>query len=218
MKTVRIDFVSDIACPWCAIGLASLERAIETVGSEVNPEIQFHPFELNPQMPRGGQDVFEHLIEKYGITLRQVKANQEKIYERGRELGFEFHPEGRKRVYNTFDAHRLLHWATVEFDLAVQHRLKKELLKQYFTKAVDMDDHAHLLEAVQSAGLPKERAGAVLASDEFSQAVREQEKKYHQLGVHSVPSIILNNKFIIQGAQAPELFAEALRDCAHGVI
>jgi len=218
LKTVRIDFVSDIACPWCAIGLASLEQALQAVGTEVSTEIQFIPFELNPQMPPGGQDVFEHLTEKYGTTVSQVKANQEKIYQRATELGFAFHPEGRKRVYNTLNAHRLLHWAMVEFDLNAQHRLKKELLTSYFTLAVNMDDHEHLLEAVGRAGLPTERAREVLTSQEFAKVVKEQEQKYHQLGVHSVPSIILNNKFIIQGAQAPEYFAEALRDCANGVI
>ncbi len=218
MKPVRIDFVSDIACPWCAVGLASLEQALKEVGSEVSTEIQFQPFELNPHMPPGGQDVFEHLTEKYGTTITQVKANQEKIYQRAAELGFPFHPEGRKRVYNTFNAHRLLHWAMVEFDLDAQHRLKKELLKSYFTLAVDMDQHEQLLEAVERAQLPSGRAREVLASDEFAKDVKDQEQKYHQLGVHSVPSIILNNQFIIQGAQSPELFAEALRDCANGVI
>jgi predicted DsbA family dithiol-disulfide isomerase len=169
-------------------------------------------------MPLGGQDVFEHLTEKYGTTITQVKANQEKIYQRAAELGFPFHPEGRKRVYNTFNAHRLLYWAMVEFDLDAQHRLKKELLKSYFTLAVDMDQHDQLLEAVERAQLPIERAREVLASEEFAKDVKDQEQKYHQLGVHSVPSIILNNKFIIQGAQSPELFAQALRDCANGVI
>ncbi len=114
MKAVHIDFVSDIACPWCAVGLASLEQALKEVGREVSTELQFQPFELNPQMPPGGQDVFEHLTEKYGSTITQVKANQEKIYQRAAELGFPFHPEGRKRVYNTFNAHRLLHWAMVD--------------------------------------------------------------------------------------------------------
>ncbi len=218
MKAVHIDFVSDIACPWCAVGLASLEQALKEVGSEVSTEIQFQPFELNPHMPPGGQDVFEHLTEKYGTTIAQVKANQEKIYQRAAELGFPFHPEGRKRVYNTFNAHRLLQWAMVEFGLDAQHRLKKELLKSYFTLAVDMDQHDQLLEAVERAQLPIERAREVLASGEFAKDVKDQEQKYHQLGVHSVPSIILNNKFIIQGAQSPELFVQALRDCANGVI
>jgi predicted DsbA family dithiol-disulfide isomerase len=218
LKTVRIDFVSDIACPWCAVGLASLEQALKNLDGEVSVEIYFQPFELNPHMPPGGQDVFEHLTEKYGTTVSQVKANQNKIYQRAAELGFAFHPEGRKRVYNTFQAHRLLHWAQAEHPLEAQHRLKKELLNSYFTLAVDMDDHQNLLDAVARAGLSCERAKAILSGTEFTQEVNQQKQKYLQLGVNSVPSIIFDNKFIIQGAQAPEMFASAMRDCANGVI
>jgi predicted DsbA family dithiol-disulfide isomerase len=214
LKTVHIDFVSDIACPWCAIGLASLEKALSVVGDEVNVEIHFQPFELNAHMPLGGQDVIEYLTEKYGTTVSQVKANQENIRKRAAEMGFLFHPEGRKRVYNTFHAHRLLHWALAEHGLEAQYKLKKELLATYFTLAVSVDDPKNLLDAVQRAGLSIERARAILESDEFAQAVRDQKKKYTELGINSVPAIILDNKYMIQGAQAPELFASAMRDCA----
>lgn len=214
MKTVRIDFVSDIACPWCAVGLASLEKALSQAGDDVTIEIHFQPFELNAHMPPGGQDVIEHLTEKYGTTVSQVKANQENIRKRAAEMGFMFHPEGRKRVYNTFHAHRLLHWAHAEEGLDAQHRLKKELLATYFTLAVSIDDPQNMLDAVERAGLPIERARAILASDEFTQEVRDQKKKYTDLGINSVPAIIFDNKYMIQGAQAPEMFASALRDCA----
>ena len=122
MKSVRIDFVSDIACPWCAIGLTALEQAVDQVSDRVSVEIHTQPFELNPQMPPGGRDVFEYLSEKYGNPISQVKINQERIYQRAAEIGFTFHPEGRKRVYNTFNGHRLLHWAGEEFDAAAQLR------------------------------------------------------------------------------------------------
>jgi predicted DsbA family dithiol-disulfide isomerase len=214
LKTVRIDFVSDIACPWCAIGLASLEKALDDVGSEVNVEVYFQPFELNAHMPLGGQDVIEYLTEKYGSTVSQVKANQENIRKRAAEMGFLFHPEGRKRVYNTFHAHRLLRWAQAEHGLDAQYKLKKELFATYFTLAVSVDDPNNLLAAVERAGLPSERARAILESDEYAQAVKDQKKKYTELGINSVPAIILDNKYMIQGAQAPEMFASALRDCA----
>ncbi len=214
MKTVRIDFVSDIACPWCAVGLASLEKALSNVGDDVNVEIYFQPFELNPHMPPGGQDVIEHLTEKYGTTVSQVKANQENIRKRAAEMGFQFHPEGRKWVYNTFNAHRLLHWAQHEHGLDEQRRLKKELLASYFTLAVNMDDLNHLINAVERAGLPIDRARLILESDEFATEVRNQQKKYTELGITSVPSIIFDNKYLIQGAQAPDMFASAVRDCA----
>jgi len=210
LKTVRIDFVSDIACPWCAIGLASLQKAIDQVGSEVKTEISFQPYELNPQMPVGGRDVFEYLTEKYSRTLAEVQASQENIYRRAADVGFAFHPEGRKRVYNTFNAHRLLHWAKEEHGAEAQLRLKKELFHTYFTLAINFDDQQNILDAVDRAELPTKRAQEILNSDEFSQAVRDQEQKYMQLGINSVPAIIFNNQYLVQGGQAPEVFAKAL--------
>ena len=210
MKTVRIDFVSDIACPWCAIGLASLQKAIDQVGSEIKTEISFQPYELNPQMPVGGRDVFEYLTEKYGRTLAEVQASQENIYRRAADVGFAFHPEGRKRVYNTFNGHRLLHWAKEEHGAEAQLRLKKEIFHTYFTLAINFDDQQNILDAVARAELPTKRAQEILNSDEFSQAVRDQEQKYMQLGINSVPAIIFNNQYLVQGGQAPEVFAKAL--------
>ena len=210
MNTVKIDFVSDIACPWCAVGLGALEQALSELGDQVKIEIHFQPFELNPQMPMGGQDVIEHLVEKYGVGPKQVRENQEQIRKRAAEVGFAFHPEGRKRVYNTFDCHRLLHWAGLEFGSAAQHRLKRELLVTYFTLAVNLDDPANVLDAVDRAGLDRLRAQEVLGSDEFKEAVREQQKFYMDAGIHSVPAVILNDRILIQGAQPVEQFKAAL--------
>ena len=210
MNTVKIDFVSDIACPWCAVALGTLEQALADLGDQVKVELHFQPFELNPQMPMGGQDVIEHLVEKYGVGPKQVRENQEQIRKRAAEVGFAFHPEGRKRVYNTFDCHRLLHWAGLECGSAAQHRLKRELLATYFTLAVNVDDPVTLLDAVNRAGLDRLRAQEVLASDEFKEAVREQEKFYLDAGIHSVPAVILNDRILIQGAQPVEQFKAAL--------
>jgi predicted DsbA family dithiol-disulfide isomerase len=210
MKTVKIDFVSDIACPWCAVGLGALEQALTQLGDRVQVELHFQPFELNPQMPKGGQDVIEHLVEKYGVGPKQVRENQEQIRKRAAEVGFAFHPEGRKWVYNTFDCHRLLHWAKLEFGSDAQHRLKKELLGTYFTLAVNLDEPANVLDAVDRAGLDRLRAQEVLASDEFKEAVREQQKFYLDAGIHSVPAVILNDRILIQGAQPVEHFKAAL--------
>jgi len=210
LKTVCIDFVSDIACPWCAIGLASLQKAIDQVGGEVKAEISFQPYELNPHMPVGGRDVFEYLTEKYGRTLAEVQASQENIYRRAADVGFAFHTEGRKRVYNTFNAHRLLHWAKEEHGAEAQLRLKKELFHTYFTLAINFDDQENILDAVARAGLPIKRAQEILNSNEYAQAVRDQEQKYMQLGINSVPAIIFNSQYLIQGGQAPEVFAKAL--------
>lgn len=207
--TIKIDFVSDVACPWCAVGLGNLNKAIAAFGDKAQFEVRFRPFELNPNMPKGGQDAIEHLTEKYGLTVEQVKANQAQIRERALEAGFQFHPDGRKRVYNTFDAHRLLHWAGADFGPEKQARLKTELLKTYFCLAVNLDDQQNLLNAVTSAGLDSDKAKQVLESGLFANEVREEEAQYTGAGIHSVPSVILNDQYLVQGAQAPESFINA---------
>lgn len=207
--TIKIDFVSDIACPWCAVGLGNLNQAMGELKDKVTFEVHFRPFELNPNMPKGGQDAIEHLTEKYGLTVEQVKANQANIRTKALEAGFEFHPEGRKRVYNTFDAHRLLFWAAKVYSPLKQAALKKELLITYFCLAVNLDDHKNLLDAVNRAGLDHQRAQEILGGDEFKNEVRAEEVTYTNAGISSVPSIILNDQYLLQGAQAPESFANA---------
>jgi predicted DsbA family dithiol-disulfide isomerase len=157
----------------------------------------------------GGQDAIEHLTEKYGLSAEQVKANQANIRTKALEAGFEFHPEGRKRVYNTFDAHRLLHWAGQEFGLEKQAILKKELLNTYFCLAVNLDDQQNLLDAVTRSGLDQNRALEVLKNNEFAKEVRTEEATYTNAGINSVPAIILNDQYLLQGAQPPESFAKA---------
>jgi predicted DsbA family dithiol-disulfide isomerase len=211
---IKIDYVSDIACPWCAVGLGGLEQAIKKIGGAFEVAVHFQPFELNPDMPPGGQDVFEHLTQKYGKTVEQVRATQNEIKARAAAVGYPFHPEGRKHVYNTFNAHRLLHWAGLECGAQAQHRLKRELLVTYFQLAVDLDEAQNLLDAVNRAGLDSERAADILATDEFAADVRAQQMKYTSMGIHSVPSIIINDKYLLQGAQPAEAFEEALRQVA----
>jgi len=207
--TIKIDYVSDVACPWCAVGLGNLNQAIAKLNEKANFEVHFRPFELNPNMPKGGQDAIEHLTEKYGLTVDQVKANQANIRAKASEAGFEFHPEGRKRVYNTFDAHRLLYWAAKEYDLQKQAALKKELLNTYFCLAVNLDDQKNLLDATIRAGLDPLRAQKILGGNEFANEVREEEDTYKNAGINSVPSIILNDQHLLQGAQPPESFENA---------
>ena len=207
--TIKIDFVSDIACPWCAVGLGNLNQSIAQLSDKANFEVHFRPFELNPHMPIGGQDAIEHLTQKYGLSEEQVKANQANIRTKALEAGFEFHPEGRKRVYNTFNAHRLLYWATKEYDLQKQAALKVELLKTYFCLAVNLDDQKNLLDAVARAGLDTQRAKEILNGSEFANEVRQEKTTYTNAGINSVPSIILNDQYLLQGAQPTESFVEA---------
>ena len=213
MKTLKIDFVSDVACPWCAIGLASLDTALKKLEGEVKADVHFQPFELNPQMGPEGQDVSEHLTQKYGSTPEQQAVNRESIRARGEALGFTFRKEGRGRVWNTFDAHRLLHWAGEEAP-EKQRTLKMELLKAYHGEGRSMADHAVLLDAVAAAGLDREEARAVLESARYTEEVREREQFYQSHGIHAVPSVIINERHLIQGGQPPEYFEAALRQVA----
>jgi predicted DsbA family dithiol-disulfide isomerase len=210
---LHIDFVSDVACPWCAVGLASLERALENLGGEVQVDMDFQPFELNPQMGPEGQDVTEHLTQKYGSTPEQQAQARAGIASRGAAVGFQFRKEGRGRVWNTFDAHRLLVWAG-EQGAKQQRDLKMALLKAYHGEARNVSDHAVLAEVVQSAGLDRKQAEEVLASGRYAQDVRDREQEFQSLGIHAVPSVIVNKRHLIQGGQPPELFEQALRQIA----
>lgn len=210
-KTLKIDFVSDISCPWCAIGLHSLERAADRLRDEVVLEWHFQPFELNPQMGPEGQDIGEHLQEKYGATPEQSQRTREAIAARGAELGFTFRMERRGRIYNTFDAHRLLHWAEEQ---GVQPALKHALFKAYFTDGQDPSNHEVLARVVGEVGLDGDEARALLASDRFAAEVREREQFYLRQGIHSVPAVIINDRHLIQGGQPPEVFEQALRQIA----
>jgi len=207
--TIKIDYVSDVACPWCAVGFGNLNQAIAQLSDKANFEVHFRPFELNPKMPLGGQDAIEHLTEKYGLTVEQVQANQANIRTKASEAGFEFHSEGRKRVCNTFDCHRLLYWAAKEYSLQKQAELKKELLNTYFCLAVNLDDQDNLVDAVMRAGLDKDRAQEILKGKEFADEVREEQSTYTGAGISSVPSIILDNQHLLQGAQPPESLIKA---------
>ncbi|WP_205959603.1 DsbA family oxidoreductase [Ramlibacter humi] len=211
-SALKIDFVSDVACPWCAVGLSSLEQALQRMG-DVKTELHFQPFELNPSMGPEGQDITEHLSQKYGSTAEQQAANWQAIRERGQTVGFDFRKEGRGRVWNTFDAHRLLHWAgSLPGD--AQHKLKKSLLRAYFTEATNVSDAQVLLAAVDRAGLDRARAQAILETGEFAREVREQEAHWQQLGIRAVPSVVINGRHLIQGGQPPEVFEQALRQIA----
>jgi len=205
-QPLRIDFVSDIACPWCAIGLSSLNLALERLRDTVDAQIVVHPFELNPQMGPGGESVLEYLGKKYGRTPEQIAETQDMIRERGASVGFAFGP--RERIYNTFDAHRLLHWAGIE---GKQLPLKLALLRAYHGEGKDTSDHAVLVAAAQSVGLDADQARAVLESGQYADEVRAEEHEYQAAGVQSVPAIIFNQQYLVSGGQPVETFEQAIQ-------
>jgi predicted DsbA family dithiol-disulfide isomerase len=208
---VKIDFVSDVVCPWCVIGLRSLETALSRLQGKVQADIHFQPFELNPNMAPEGEDIAEHLRKKYGSTPDQIKRNGENIRARGAALGFEFAMDKRDRTYNTFDAHRLLHWADAEGKGA---SLKHALFDAYFTRGENVSDRDVLVSAAQTAGLPADRAREILASDAYAADVRRQEQFYIENGIQGVPAVIINERHLISGGQPPEVFEQALRQIA----
>jgi predicted DsbA family dithiol-disulfide isomerase len=208
---MKIDFVSDVACPWCAVGLNALEEALRRIGPELQVQLQFQPFELNPQMPPEGEDTLQHLARKYGASPEQLAATREALHQRGAEVGFRFGE--RPRIWNTFDAHRLLHWAGLE-GAERQRALKHALLAAYHTHAQNPADPDVLLRLCAEVGLDAERARAILAGDEFAGEVRATERHWQSLGIHSVPSVVIDGRHLIQGGQPPEAFERALRQLA----
>ncbi|WP_332776055.1 DsbA family oxidoreductase [Polaromonas sp.] len=214
-KKLKIDFVSDVSCPWCAIGLKSLDEALARVGGEVEAELHFQPFELNPKMPTEGQEINEHLSQKYGSTPAQLEQTREMIRQRGAEVGFTFGIGKRSRIYNTFDAHRLLHWAELQGH-GLQKALKEALFKAYFTDGESPGSHEVLARVAGEVGLDEARAREILASHAYADEVREREQFYLQNGIHSVPAVIINERHLISGGQPAEVFEQALRQIAAG--
>jgi predicted DsbA family dithiol-disulfide isomerase len=204
-----IAYVSDIACPWCAIGLASLDQALARLAGEVDATVRFEPFELNPDMGAEGAEVVPYLARKYGRTPEQVAQGQARIRDSGAAVGFAFGP--RTHVWNTFDAHRLLHWAGLEGRAA---ELKRALLRAYHGEGRNPGAKDVLVELAGAAGLDATRAQTILESDEFAQEVRDRERYWRRHGVAGVPYVVVNGTYAIEGAQPPEAFEEALRQIA----
>lgn len=210
-KALKIDFVSDVSCPWCIVGLGGLEEALDRVGDLVAAKIHFQPFELNPNMPPEGQNIVEHITEKYGSTPEQSAANRQAIHARAASVGFTMRTSETSRIYNTFDAHRLLHWAGI---VGGQPALKRALFDAYFTDNLSPADHEVLVAAAQKAGLDGDAAREVLASGQYAQEVRDAERAWQAAGISSVPAVVINDRYLISGGQPADYFENALRQIA----
>jgi len=209
---MKIDFVSDVACPWCVVGLYSLEQALARIGGQWPIELHFQPFELNPDMAREGEDAFEHLSRKYGASPEQLAQGRRTLVERGAALGFAFGE--RRRVWNTFDAHRLMHWAGLQ---GRARELKHALLRSYHGRGENPAESAVLLRCAQEAGLDQAAAREVIESGRYEQEVRQSEAHFQQLGIQAVPSVIIDDRHLVQGGQPVEVFEQALRRLAGAV-
>ena len=211
MKPMRIDFVSDVVCPWCVIGLKSLEQALANAADIVEPEIHFQPFELNPDMPREGQNVAEHIAAKYGADPERSKGTRDLIRSSAADLGFAMNTSADSRIWNTFDCHRLLHWAG---EHGRQAELKLALFTTHFTQGNNLGDPEVLVAAAVAAGLDGNAARNVLESGAFINEVRQDEKYWREQGISAVPAIVIDRKYLISGGQPVAAFEKAIRSIA----
>lgn len=206
---ITVDIVSDVVCPWCIIGYKKLEKAMAQFEGQARFELAWHAFELNPSMPPEGQDIAEHMAQKYGATPEQSKANRERLRDAGRELDFEFNYSDKMRMVNTFDAHRLLHWAA---ETGKQTALKLALFKAHFTDGYDVSDHDILVSVASSVGLDEKRARDLLSTNLFAEDVRATEAEWQDRFITGVPAFIFNKKFMVPGAQETEVFANIIEN------
>lgn len=210
-KLIKIDFISDIACPWCAVGLHELEKALTAVQDVVDVELDFEPFELNPDMPPEGQNIIDYVVSHYGSTKAESVENRKVLRERADAVGFSMPLADDSRMYNTRDAHRLLYWArTAGHQLALKHRL----FEANFTDGLNVSDHHVLLDVAVEAGLDRQAASKVLASGQFNDEVSREENLWRTRGISSVPTIVIDGRYRISGGQTAEMFEQALRKIA----
>lgn len=209
MKKIQIDIVSDIACPWCAIGYARLERAMAQLAPEYEFIVEWHAFELNPDHTGAGKPILPALAQKYGRSEEEMRSNQGQMMTIAKELGVNFEKIQERLTCNTFDAHRLVKWAGEQ---GQQTGMKQALFDAYFGRAENVSDHGVLIECAEALGLDAAKARDVLDSDQYARTVREDEAMYQKAGVTAVPAFIINNKYLVSGAQEPEVLVQALQE------
>ncbi len=210
-KPMRIDFVSDVVCPWCVIGLKALDQALANAADVVTPEIHFQPFELNPDMPREGQNVAEHIAQKYGADPERSRGTRDLIRTTAEQLGFAMKTGPDSRIWNTFDCHRLLHWAGLE---GRQAEMKMALFTAHFSEGRALSDPQVLVDAAEAAGLDAATAREVLETGRYIDDVRRDERFWREQGISAVPAIVIDGKYLISGGQPVAAFEKAIRAIA----
>jgi predicted DsbA family dithiol-disulfide isomerase len=211
MKHLTIDIVSDVVCPWCAIGYGNLRQALNQLERNIQVDVQWHPFQLNPYMGKDGQEINEHLGEKYGLNEQQLADNKQRIQEVGAQAGIDFNFDQRSRIYNTLDCHVLLHLAN---ESGKQTELKLALFKAYFSEGKDISDREVLVGIAASVGIETQAVLAALDDEEIREVVKQEESQFKQMGIQSVPAFIINNKYLISGGQPVEAFVQGLQEIA----
>ena len=210
-KPMQIDFVSDVVCPWCVIGLRELERALARLTDVIAPNVHLQPFELNPTMPRGGQNMAEHIQQKFGHSMDQSGGVRNALRARAEEVGFTMAMDDNSRIYNSFDAHRLLHWAEME---GRHIALKHALFDAYFTQGLNIADQDILVGLAEKVGLDPVQSRDVVASGRYRDEVLDAEQRWLRSGINSVPSVVIDRKYLISGGQTAAVFEQTLRQIA----
>lgn len=212
-RVIRVDLVSDVVCPWCVVGFKQFEEALARLDGEVAVDLHWHPFELNPLMPEEGQDLREHMQQKYGSTQAQSDAGRKRLSDLGNSLGFSFNFYDGMRIYNTFRAHQLIRWAEGQ---GRQSDMELALFESYFSKEENVGDLETLAGVAERVGLDSDEARAALEEERFAEPVREQQRFWLRQGIQAVPSFVLDRRFLIPGAQDPGVFVAALERVANG--
>ena len=207
--TLQIDIVSDIVCPWCIVGYKQLEGAMAALSDRADFDLHWHPFELNHDMPPEGQNLAEHIAEKYGSSPADSAANRKRLSDLGDSLGFRFDYHDDMRMVNTFQAHQLLHWAR---EHGKEHDLKLALFKAYFSDRRDVSDGEVLADCAAAVGLDRDEALAVLADGRYADDVRQEEVLWIQRGIQAVPAVVLQSKYLVSGAQGVENYTQVLSE------
>lgn len=211
MKNVRIDIVSDVVCPWCIIGYKRLEKALDMLADQIQANIHWHPFELNPHMPQGGENLRSHLAGKYGTTLEGSIKARANLTQMGAELGFKFDYFDEMKMFNTFKAHQLLHYAR---EHNKEHELKMRLFSAFFGERKEIDQVEVLVKEAVAVGLDETESQSILEDERYAESVRIEEQKWLSRGIQGVPTFIVNNKYAVSGAQEPKALADMIMQAA----
>ena len=203
--TIQIDIVSDVVCPWCVIGYYQLAAAART--ADIALDVTWHPFELNPQMPPEGENLREHLAAKYGTTPEDSRSARARLTEMGAAVGFEFAYADDMRMWNTFQAHQLIDWAA---DQGLSHPTKLALFTAYFTERRNVSDADVLTRIATDLGMDGSAARSMLESEERSQSVRTHQRHWIERGIHSVPAMVIGERYLVSGAQGEAVSGELL--------
>lgn len=215
MQKIDIKIVSDVVCPWCVVGSRNLQQALDELGPDITANISWRPFQLNPDMVPEGEDLTEHITKKYGSSAEDSQNMRDRITELGSNTGFRFNYTPESRIYNTFDAHRTMHWAREQ---GQENAFMQGLFDAYFTENQNPSEPEVLRSVAESVGLDPQEVDAVLNSDRYKAAVEKELAESQRLGISGVPTVIINDQYAITGGQPPAAFKEALQQIATDTV